>query len=31
VRVIEEEMALHPAPTPGPQNPWEVDEAGGRA
>jgi hypothetical protein len=27
VRVIEEEKALHPAPTPGPQNPWEVEEA----
>jgi hypothetical protein len=26
-RVLEEEAALHPAPTPGPSNPWEVEDA----
>ena len=31
VRVLEEEAELHPAPTPGPSNPWEADEAAGGA
>jgi hypothetical protein len=26
-RVIEEEAELHPAPVPGPSNPWEADES----
>jgi hypothetical protein len=25
-RVVEEEAALHPAPRPGPSNPWDVDD-----
>ncbi len=31
VRVLEEEAVLHPAPTPGPSNPWEADDAAGEA
>jgi hypothetical protein len=26
IRVAEDEAELHPAPTPGPANPWEADE-----
>jgi hypothetical protein len=31
IRVVEEEAVLHPAPAPGPSNPWEADEAAGGA